>query len=162
MVQHADESDVPIHHIILVGHNSRVFDVPFLAQHLINYEIDEEFFGDNRFRYLHCCPVENQDPRAEGYDPAYKVAELRDALERRYTALFEPGQQLSLDETLIRAFGRIKFKVRIITKLARYGIKLYVITDAETAYVLCVIVSQQTMALQKVTRPRKLCRLYVV
>jgi hypothetical protein len=91
-------------------------------------------------RYLHCCPVENQDPRAEGYDPAYKVAELRDALERRYTALFEPGQQLSLDETLIRAFGRIKFKVRIITKLARYGIKLYVITDAETAYVLCVIV----------------------
>ena len=114
-------------------------------------------------RYLHCCHVENQDPRAEGYDPAYyKVAELRDALERRYTALFEPGQQLSLDETLIRAFGRIKFKVRIITKLARYGIKLYVITDAETAYVLCVIVSQQTMALQKVTRPRKLCRLYVV
>ena len=41
MVQHADESDVPIHHIILVGHNSRVFDVPFLAQHLINYKIDE-------------------------------------------------------------------------------------------------------------------------
>jgi hypothetical protein len=45
MVQHADKSDVPIHHIILVGHNSRVFDVPFLAQHLINYKIDEEFFG---------------------------------------------------------------------------------------------------------------------
>ena len=51
MVQHADESDVAIHHIILVGHNSRVFDVPFLAQHLINYKIDEEFFGDNRFRF---------------------------------------------------------------------------------------------------------------
>jgi hypothetical protein len=51
MVQHADESNVPIHHIILVGHNSRVFYVPFMAQHLINYKIDEEFFGDNRFRF---------------------------------------------------------------------------------------------------------------
>ena len=47
---------------------------------------------------------------------------------------------MSLDETLIRAFGRIKFKVRIITKAARYGIKLYVITDAVTAFVLRVVI----------------------
>jgi hypothetical protein len=40
-----------VSHIILVGHNSRVFDFPFLAQHLINYKIDEAFFGDNRFRF---------------------------------------------------------------------------------------------------------------
>ena len=57
-------------------------------------------------RYLHCCPAVNQDPNAPGYDPGYKVAELRDALlERRYNATFIPGQQLSLDETLIRAFA---------------------------------------------------------
>ena len=68
--------------------------------------------------YLHCCPVVNKDPTAEGYDPAYKVAELRDSLERRCTALFNPGQQLLLDKTLVHAFGRIKFKVRIITKAA--------------------------------------------
>ena len=91
-------------------------------------------------RFLHCCPNVRQDPTADGYDPAYKVSELRDSLERRYTSLLVPGQQLSLDETLIRAFGRIKFKVRIITKAARYGIKLYVITDAATAYVLRVII----------------------
>jgi hypothetical protein len=42
----------------------------------------------------------------------------------------------SLDQTLIWAFGRIKFKVCIETKAARYGIKLYVITDAATAFVL--------------------------
>ena len=47
---------------------------------------------------------------------------------------------LSLDETLIRSFGRIKFKVRIISKSARYGIKLYVITDSVTAFVLQVII----------------------
>ena len=31
--------------------------------------------------YLHCCPAVNKDPTVEGYDPAYKVAELRDSLE---------------------------------------------------------------------------------
>jgi Transposase IS4 len=60
-------------------------------------------------------------------------------LENRYLKLFVPGQQLSLDETLIRAFGRIKFKVRIVTKAARYGIKIYVNTDAATAFVLRVV-----------------------
>jgi hypothetical protein len=45
-----------------------------------------------------------------------------------------------LDETLIRAFGRIKFKVRIVSKAARYGIKIYVISDAATAFVLWVVI----------------------
>jgi Transposase IS4 len=58
-------------------------------------------------RYLHCCPLHNQDQMAVDYDPSYKVAEVRDFLEKRSQQLFVPGQQLSLDETLIRAFGRI-------------------------------------------------------
>lgn len=91
-------------------------------------------------RYLHCCPLHGPDRTADDYDPAYKVAEMKDYMEDRYRALFIPGQQLSLDETLVRAFGRIKFKVRIVTKAARYGIKIYVLTDAATAYVLKVII----------------------
>jgi Transposase IS4 len=90
-------------------------------------------------RYLHCCPAQNQNPNDHNYSPDYKVAEMRDYLEERYLKLYVPGQQLSLDETLIRAFGRIKFKVRIITKAARYGIKVYVITCAQTAFVFKVI-----------------------
>ena len=88
---------------------------------------------------LHCCSVHHQ-PSGENYDPSYKVAELRDMLEKKFAKLFVPGQQLSLDETLVRAFGRMKFKVRIVSKAARYGIKIYVITDAETAFVLKVII----------------------
>jgi hypothetical protein len=61
-------------------------------------------------------------------------------LETGYFQLFVPGQQLSLDETLIQAFGRIKFKVRIETKAARYGIKIYVIADATIAFVLQVVI----------------------
>ena len=90
-------------------------------------------------RYIHCCSVEHQ-PTGDDYDPTYKVAELKEYLEKRYSRLFLPSQQLSLDETLIRSFGRMKFKVRIVTKAARYGIKVYVITDAATSYVLRVLI----------------------
>ena len=62
-----------------------------------------------------------------------------DYFEERYKKLLISGHNLSLDETLIRAISRIKFKVRIVTKSARYGIKLYAITDAETTFVLKVI-----------------------
>jgi len=63
-----------------------------------------------------------------------------DYLQQRYKLAFEPGPALSLDESLVRAFGRIKFKVRIITKAARYGIKIYVLADAKTSFVLNVLV----------------------
>jgi Transposase IS4 len=94
--------------------------------------------------FLHVCDLNKQPNKSDPeYDPAYKVSELQQLLEGRYKRLFIPGQYLLLDETLIRAFGRIKFKVRIITKSARYGIKLYVITDAVTAFVLKVIFTQK-------------------
>jgi hypothetical protein len=92
-------------------------------------------------RYLHVVSIHDQPERNDpDYDPIYKVKELMDLLEARYNRLYVPGQALSLDESLIRAFGRIKFKVRIITKAARYGIKVYVLTDAVSAFVLKVIV----------------------
>ena len=114
--------------------NNRLLENPLVKKVMSG----QQFF--NILRYLHCCPVANQDHTADNYDPAYKIAEVRDYLEARYIRLFVPGQQLSLDETLVRAFGRIKFKVRIVTKAARYGIKIYVITDATTAFVLRVII----------------------
>jgi Transposase IS4 len=74
------------------------------------------------------------------YDLSCKVKELLELLEERYDRLFVAGKNLSLDETGIHAFSWIKFKIQIIMKSARYSIKLYVITDAETAFVLCTII----------------------
>ena len=63
-----------------------------------------------------------------------------DYVSRRCKLAFEAGPSLSLDETLVRAFGRMKFKVRILTKAARYGIKIYVLADATTSYVMNILV----------------------
>jgi DNA polymerase III epsilon subunit-like protein len=88
----------------------------------------------------HVSSLASQPERdSPDYDPGYKVQELLDDLQERFNHLYIPGQALSLDESLIRAFGRIKFKVRIVTKSARYGIKMYVLTDAVTSYVLKII-----------------------
>jgi hypothetical protein len=89
--------------------------------------------------YLHCCSMENQLV-GDNYGPTYKVKEMKEYLEGQYNRLYIPDQQLLLEETLIWALGRIKFKVHIVTKAARYGIKLYVITDAATAFVLKVVI----------------------
>ena len=94
-------------------------------------------------QYLHVCSLDEQRWQHESgsdYDSVYKVKEMMEYLKEHYKKVFILGRNLSLDETLIRAFGQIKFKVRIVTKSARSGIKLYVITDAETASVLKVIV----------------------
>ena len=68
-------------------------------------------------RYLHVCKLE-EAPGNSPYNPMVKIQELMDKLMLRFGKMFVPGQALSLDETLVRAFGRIKFKVRIITKSA--------------------------------------------
>ena len=116
-------------------------------------------------RHLHVCSMDV--PSVENYDPSYKVSEFRDYLQQRFIRLFEPGRQLSLDETLIRSFGRIKFKVRIVSKAARYGIKIYVLTDAATAFVLKVIIytgkhtyneTESAHAKKMVNVVRELCR----
>ena len=63
-------------------------------------------------RYLHVCDMYRQpDVKRDNYDPIYKVKELKDMLEVRYNNAFVPGYALSLDESLIRCFGRLKFKV---------------------------------------------------
>jgi DNA polymerase III alpha subunit (gram-positive type) len=53
MLQHADELDdnVPIGHIILVAHNAKVFDVPFLLHQMCEHGIAVSFFQDGRFGF---------------------------------------------------------------------------------------------------------------
>ena len=57
-----------------------------------------------------------------------------------FNHLFVPGYFLSPYESHVREFGQMKFKVRIIEKMAHYGIKNYAVTDEETDYDLRYIV----------------------
>ena len=47
---------------------------------------------------------------------------------------------MSFNKSLMRAFGNIKFKVRIFIKSAQCGINIYVFTDEKTVFILKVII----------------------
>ena len=49
LMAHADESETTVEHIILVGHNSRVFDVPILLRQLEEYQLTNRLSQDSRF-----------------------------------------------------------------------------------------------------------------
>jgi DNA polymerase III alpha subunit (gram-positive type) len=53
MLQHIDEFDdnVPINHIILVRHNAKVFNVPFLLHQMCEHGIAASFFQNGRFGF---------------------------------------------------------------------------------------------------------------
>jgi len=49
MQQHADELNID--NIFLVGHNGRVFDIPFFIHQLFVHNMHEQLFGDSLFRF---------------------------------------------------------------------------------------------------------------
>ena len=80
-----------------------------------------------------------------------------------FNHLFVPGYFLSPYESHVREFGQMKFKVRIIKKLARYGIKIYVEADAETASVIKSIVSTgKSTIYSSTTNPEDKATMWVV
>ena len=75
-----------------------------------------------------------------GYAPLLKLRGFHKNMQKRCNYLFVTGRFLILDESLVRAFVRMKFKVIIITKSTHYGTKIYVLNEAENYYVLTYIV----------------------
>jgi len=94
----------------------------FGQEGLLNIPTFQGLMTGKRFaQILKCLHLCDLDANTKG-DPAYKVRGFYRMLEERYWCCYEPDKDLSLDESLIWAFGRIGFKVHIITKSARYGI----------------------------------------
>ena len=55
-------------------------------------------------------------PNENNYSPNYNIQEFKGALENISNKIFILGENLILDEIIIRDFGHIKFKVIIVTK----------------------------------------------
>lgn len=70
----------------------------------------------------------------------YKIGPVLDLMKKNFAKLFYPFQNLVVDETMIIFKGRLLFKQYIKIKRHRFGIKLFVLCDCETAYVLNFIV----------------------
>ena len=99
------------------------------------------FFGKvmNRRRYFQLLKVLHFVDNSSGSsveDRLWKVRPIIDPLVSRYKSAFKPYRNLCIDESLLLWKGRLFFKQYIPTKRNRFGIKLYVLCDALTRYIL--------------------------
>ncbi|UYV61742.1 hypothetical protein LAZ67_1006248 [Cordylochernes scorpioides] len=73
-------------------------------------------------------------------DKLHKLKPVVDHMKSAYKNAFKPFQDVCIDESLVLFKGRLGFKQYIPSKRKRFGIKLFVLCDVETKYILDFIV----------------------
>ena len=86
----------------------------------------------SRDNYLHILRFLHFTDNDNAPDPADPFL---NPLLPRFTAVYAPSQNLSLDETLIKFKGRVHFRQFLPSILSRFGLKGFVIADNSTGYV---------------------------
>jgi len=109
---------------------------------LLNCPIFKEKMSRNRFleilRNLHFSDNEFPNPN----NRFWKLGTFFPDLIAKFRAAINPGEFLSADESFVGYKGRLAFKQYIPSKRCRFGIKLFVLVDVDTNFVLHVIAYQ--------------------
>ena len=87
-------------------------------------------------RYLHLCNSAEQVPYGQpGYDPLFKLRKLLDLITSRLQSVYNPHEEMSVDQAMIPFKGRLGFKQYMKAKPTKWGIKVFVLADATNGYV---------------------------
>ena len=88
----------------------------------------------NRFqiiwRFLHF----NNNASQDASDKMYKVRPVLDYIVEKFKELYQPGQNICIDEGMMQWRGRLSFRVYNPQKPVKYGIKSYILCDSATGY----------------------------
>lgn len=87
-------------------------------------------------RLLHFC--DNNSPKNN--DTLFKLRKIVDHFRNSFKSSFKPGKELCIDESLLLFKGRLFFKQYIPAKRHRFGVKLFVLCDSKTGYILDFVV----------------------
>ena len=98
------------------------------------------FFGQtmsrNRYqnilKFLHFN--NNATRPSDSTDKLYKLRPIHDKVVENWRALYNPGEQISIDEGMLKWRGRLSFRVYNKNKSTKYGIKAYILADANSGY----------------------------
>ena len=64
-----------------------------------------------------------------------KISPLMNILVQSFQAHFNPGHNISIDETMVSFKGYVKFKQYCKAKPVKWGLKVYVLAESDTGYV---------------------------
>ena len=111
---------------------------------LVIYWDSDEFIGVEGFKktipkhrfmtlgkYLHLVDPTTEDRN----DLLCKVRPLVTRLERGFAEAYTPGKNITVDEGLVKFNGRLSFKQYMPMKPDKFGIKVWLLADADTYYV---------------------------
>ena len=105
--------------------------------------IKTPFFSDvmSRTRFLQILRVlhfvdNSSDRTGTDSDRIWKIRPVYDFLVDKFSSIFVPSRNLCIDESLLLWKGRLFFKQYIPKKRNRFGIKLFVLCDCKTRYIL--------------------------
>ncbi|KAL8600762.1 hypothetical protein ACOMHN_055957 [Nucella lapillus] len=86
-------------------------------------------------QYFHLRDTTNTPGRdSPQYDPLFKIRPFLDMLQPLFKANYNPGRDLSIDESMIGYKGRLFFKQYMPAKPTKWGIKVWQKCEAETGY----------------------------
>ncbi len=86
-------------------------------------------------RYLHFADNSTLAPRGSPrYDRLAKVRPVLEHLKTRFSVVYTPGQDLSVDEAMIKFQGRSSMKQYMPKKPTKRGIKVWVLADSSNGY----------------------------
>jgi hypothetical protein len=91
---------------------------------------------DSLLRYLHF--VDNE--KVSSSDRLSKFGLVLDDLKKKFSNVMYPYQNLVIDESLMLWKGRLDFKQYVPSKRSRFGIKLYMLCDCRTGFILDFLV----------------------
>lgn len=105
-----------------------------------NTPIFGKVMSRNRFQtILHMLHFTDNAEQIRG-DSFHKLRGVFEKIKTAFAHKFSPFQNLVIDESLVLFKGRLLFKQFIKTKRHRFGIKLFLLCDCETGYILDFIV----------------------
>ena len=84
--------------------------------------------------FLHT--IDENDQNIDKTDKIYKNRKMLNDLLVKFRYFYKPGEFLSLDEGMIPTKNRLSIKQYIRDKPVKFGIKCFMLTDAETGYIV--------------------------
>ncbi|XP_045784938.1 piggyBac transposable element-derived protein 4-like [Maniola jurtina] len=85
-------------------------------------------------RFLHFFNNEYSSPRDHPDRKLEKIAKLLNHLNRKFSEIYTPSQEISIDESLLLWKGHLNWVQCIRSKAARFGLKSYELCEALTGY----------------------------
>ncbi len=91
-------------------------------------------------QYLHFREADTPVPEGAENDRLLKIRPYVRFMQKMFASMYNPGQKLIIDESLILFRGRVGFQQYIPSKRHRFGLKFFVLCDCESGFVLNFII----------------------